>query len=73
MVCKIKRVMDGSKQGLDIVVTLILFQEPLPSGRILHEHFLRKMTETDVPRGLAKVYCGPSLRVGIAKRERQLD
>jgi hypothetical protein len=29
MVCKIKRVMHGLEQGVDIVVTLILFQERL--------------------------------------------
>ncbi len=33
MMCKIKRVMHGSDQGLDIVVTLILFQERLASRR----------------------------------------
>ena len=30
MMCKIERVMNGSEQGLDIVVTLVLFQECLP-------------------------------------------
>jgi hypothetical protein len=30
MICKIKRVMDGLEQGVDIVITLILFQERLP-------------------------------------------
>jgi hypothetical protein len=34
MICKIKRVLDGSEQGLDIVVILVLFQERLPSKRI---------------------------------------
>ena len=34
MMCKIKRVMDGLEQAVDIVVTLILFQERLPSRRI---------------------------------------
>jgi hypothetical protein len=34
MMCEIKRVMHGSEQGLDIVVTFILFQERLPSRRI---------------------------------------
>jgi hypothetical protein len=29
MMCKIKRVMYGSEQGVDIVVTFILFQERL--------------------------------------------
>jgi hypothetical protein len=33
MMCKIKRVMHGSEQGLDIGVTLILFQERLPFRR----------------------------------------
>jgi hypothetical protein len=33
MMCKIKRVMYGSEQGLDIVVTFMLFQERLPSRR----------------------------------------
>ena len=33
VMCKIKRVMDGLEQGLDIVITLILFQERLPSRR----------------------------------------
>jgi hypothetical protein len=34
MMCKIKRVMHGLEQGVDIVITLILFQERLPSGRV---------------------------------------
>jgi hypothetical protein len=34
MMCKIKRVMHGLEQRVDIVVTLILFQERLPSRRI---------------------------------------
>jgi hypothetical protein len=33
MMCKIKCVMYGSEQGVDIVVTFILFQERLPSRR----------------------------------------
>jgi hypothetical protein len=34
MMCKIKRIMHGLEQSVDIIVTLILFQEGLPSGRI---------------------------------------
>ena len=32
MMCEIERIMHGPEQGLDIVVTFILFQECLPSG-----------------------------------------
>ena len=67
MMCKIKRVMHGSEQGLDIVVTLILFQERLPSRRISHEILIRKMTQMDVPWGLLKVNRAPSLRMGKAE------
>jgi hypothetical protein len=67
MMCKIKRVMHGSEQGLDIVVTLILFQERLPSRQIQHEHLVQKMTEMDVPWELLKVNCAPSLRMGKAE------
>jgi hypothetical protein len=67
VMCKIKRVMDGLEQGLDVFITLILVQERLPSRRILHEDLVRKMTEMDVPWGLPKVNCGPSLRVGNAR------
>ena len=67
MMCKIKRVMDGLEQGLDIVVALILFQDRLPSGRIWHEHLVRKMTQMDVPWGLLEVNRAPSLRKGKAE------
>ena len=33
MICKVKRVMDGSEQGLDIIVMLVLLQERLSSRR----------------------------------------
>ena len=49
MMCKIKRVMDGSEQGLDIVVTFVLSQERLPSRRINREHLVWEMTQMDVP------------------------
>jgi hypothetical protein len=51
---------------LDIVVTLILFQERLPSRRIWHEHLVREMTQMDVPWGLLKVSHAPSSRMGKA-------
>ena len=43
MMCKIKRVMHGSEQRLDVVVSFILFQEGLPFRRTWHEHPARKM------------------------------
>jgi hypothetical protein len=66
MICKIKRVLDGSEQGLDVVVTLVLFQERLSSIRIWHERLVWIMTEMHVPLGLLKVNRGPSSRLGRA-------
>jgi hypothetical protein len=67
MICKIKRVMHGLEQGLDIVVTLILFQERLPYRRRQHEHLVQRMTQMDAPWGLLKVNRAPSLRMGKAE------
>jgi hypothetical protein len=67
VMCKIKRVLDGSEQGLDVIVPLILVQEDLPSRRKQDEHLVRKMTDMDVPWELPKVNCAPSLRVGNAR------
>jgi hypothetical protein len=69
MMCKIKRVMDGLEQGLDIIVTLILFQDRLPYRRRYHERLVRKMIHMDLPWGLLKVNRAPSLRMGKAVRK----
>jgi hypothetical protein len=59
--------MHGSEQGLDIAVTLILFQERLPSRRTWYEDLVRKLTQMDVPWELLKVNRAPSLRMGKAE------
>jgi len=59
--------MDGTEQGLDIFITLILFQECLASRRIQDEHPVRKMTQINVPWELLKVNGVPSLRMGKAE------
>ena len=56
--------MHGFDQGLDIVITLVLFQERLPSRRKYHEHLVRKMTQINVLWGSLRVNCAPSLRLG---------
>ena len=67
MMCKIKRVMHGLEQYVDIVVTLILFQERLPYRQRQYEHLFRKMSQMDVLGGLLKVNHAPSLRMGKAE------
>ena len=54
MTRKIKRVLDGSEQGLDIVVISVLFQEGLPSIRIWHERLVQENNRNGRASGIAK-------------------
>ena len=71
MIYKIKRVMHGLEQGLDIVITLILFEKRLPSEKY-NMSIVGKMSQKDVPWGLLKVNRVPSLRMGKAGCASQL-
>ena len=60
MMCKIKRVMYGPEQALDIVVTFILFEENLLSRQVQYEDLVRKMSQMNVPWELQEVNRAPS-------------